>query len=115
MSAWDDYEKRFGNSHFILLGKLAVPEPDLMKWGMWFETANRHVADTHIGGIRVSTVFLGIDHQFGRGLPLLFETMVFRGKSGEETWRYETWQEAEAGHKAAVEMVRREIKDKVND
>lgn len=30
----------------------------------------------------VSTVFLGIDHSFGFGPPLLFETMVFRSRRG---------------------------------
>ena len=42
-------------------------------------------------------MFLGLDHSWG-GKPLLFETMVFRNRSGEEMDRYSTWDEAEAGH-----------------
>ena len=53
----------------------------------------------------VSTVFLGIDHNFGEGKPLLFETMVFGGKLDEETERYSTWEEAVEGHNHMVEKV----------
>jgi hypothetical protein len=104
-----------GSANYILIGKLAVPEPDLMKWATWYETANRHVANTQIGGIWVSTVFLGVDHNFGAGLPILFETMVFRGGSGNECVRCESWDEAEKQHADMVELVRREIREKVND
>jgi hypothetical protein len=54
-----------------------VAEPDLMAWGRWFETAGRHLADDEVGDVRVSTVFLGLDHRFGDGPPVLWETMVF--------------------------------------
>ena len=54
----------------------------------------------------VSTVFLGIDHNFGgKGKPILFETMVFgKGDLVPDNWmaRYCTWEQAEAGHKAIV-------------
>jgi hypothetical protein len=42
------------------------------------------------------------------GKPLLFETGVF-GMESEAGGRYCTWKEAEEGHKAAVETVRREL------
>jgi hypothetical protein len=112
--------RAFANSHFVLMGKLAVPEPDLFKWAAWYETANRHVAHTKVGKVLVSTVFLGLDHSFGRGLPLLFETMIFQAKDGkrdwhgEECWRCETWEQAEKQHKDAVAMVRKAIKEQVN-
>lgn len=54
-----------------------VPEPDLMKWAFWFESAQRHVANDVIDGVRVSTVFLGLDHSWNLGPPVLWETMVF--------------------------------------
>ena len=53
----------------------------------------------------VSTVFLGMDHAFGDGPPLLFETMVFTSKkrmSEESCERYSTWNEAVAGHARIV-------------
>lgn len=61
----------------------------------------------------VSTVFLGLDHQYGDGPPLVFETMIFASKDGEitdwcERWgdRYSTIDGARAGHADAVQMVR---------
>ena len=50
-------------------------------------------------------MFLGLDHSFGGGAPLLFETMVFGGPLDGEQERYSTWNEAEAGHKLMVERV----------
>lgn len=61
------------------------------------------VAQEHVGKVWVSTVFLGLDHSFGQGDPILFETMVFRDGHGEECERYCTWQEAEAGHRRVCE------------
>ena len=60
----------------------AVPEPDLITWARWFEDSwpTRSVAHEEVGGYTVSTVFLALDHQFGDGPPLLWETMVFKGK-----------------------------------
>lgn len=101
------------NGRYRLVGKLAVPEPNLREWSKVFGE-NRHVGDTKIGGVRISTVFLGLDHSHGHGPPLLFETMVFRGGDGDETERYSSWAEAEAGHKRWVEKVRAEIRAKAN-
>jgi len=32
--------------------------------------------------------------------------MIFGGESDLETWRYSTWEEAEEGHKKAVELLK---------
>jgi hypothetical protein len=80
------------------------PTDDLEEWARAFEGSERQVARTEVTpGVVVSTVFLGIDHSFGHGPPLVFETMIFRDGQGEEMWRYSTWEEAEDGHKRAVE------------
>jgi hypothetical protein len=63
----------------------------------------RIVAQTEIGGLNVSTVFLGIDHDFtGVGPALLFETMVFGDGDGDLCERYSTWDQAVAGHERLV-------------
>jgi hypothetical protein len=56
-----------------------VPEHDTIKWGKWYQTAERHVGDTDFGDtIRVSTVFLSIPHvAMHSDAPMLYETMVF--------------------------------------
>ena len=71
------------------------------------EVADRKVARTDFpNGMWVSTVFLGLDHNhWGRGPPLLFETMIFGAKDGSEYQeRCSTWEEAEEMHKRAVYM-----------
>lgn len=84
-----------------------VPCDDLLTWGKWMESrdARRVGADT-IGDVRVSTVFLGLDHSFGDGPPLLYETMIFGGEHDQWQERYSTRDEALAGHLAAVVKVR---------
>lgn len=80
---------------------------ETMEWARKFEKEDRRVAVTGLWwGGRVSTVFLGLDHSFWEGPPLIFETMVF----GPGNWsdfdqdRYSTEEQAKAGHK---KMVRR--------
>lgn len=75
---------------------------------------NRTVAYTRITGgsppqvFEVSTVHLVLDHGWGDGPPIIFETMVF-GPDGDE-WgdfcdRYTTEQQARNGHTAVVVQV----------
>jgi len=108
---------------YILDGHKLVPCEDLIKWATWFETANRTIARKDIGipvwkyylgkwfrlkrfePITISTVFLGLDHSFGKGPPLLFETMIFGGKFDSYQERYSTWEQAEAGHLRAIMAV----------
>jgi hypothetical protein len=75
-------------------------------------------------GTWISTVWLGIDHQFGDGPPLIFETMVFPRKGPsvnvaelladpragdhwreQECWRYPTEAAALAGHDQIVAKI----------
>jgi hypothetical protein len=96
-------------SDFYILdaNRNVIPCPTVTQWGAWMESfEKRRVASTECGtGVRVSTVFLGLDHNFGDGPPLVFETMVFGGTFDEECERCATWAEAEAQHRAMVEKV----------
>jgi hypothetical protein len=80
-----------------------------MSFEQWCERprTDHRVAETTLpSGYWVSTVHLGLDHQFGEGPPLIFETMVFPcDADGKPTsWceldsdRYSTEEEALAGH-----------------
>ena len=72
-------------------------------------SAYARIGETNIadGLVWVSTVWLGIDHGFGRtSAPLIFETMIFGGRYDECQWRYATRAEAEAGHERVVEALR---------
>jgi hypothetical protein len=84
-----------------------VLETDFFKWAMWFETANRRVKRETIGASDVSTVFLGLDHSFGVGPPVLWETMVFGGVLDKEQERCSgSREQAEAMHDQMVKRVR---------
>ena len=95
------------NIHYILdAGGHPVEEPDVRTWAEWMETGERQVKVTLFGKVRVSTVFLGLDHNFAPdGPPVLFETLVFGGLLDGELDRYVTREEAEAGHEALCERV----------
>lgn len=82
-----------------------VPEPDLLKWSQWFGSADRSVASTEFGNVRVSTVFLGLDHGFGGPRRLLYETMIFGGEHDEWCSRAATREEAEMIHAEACALV----------
>ena len=90
---------------YILEEKTPVLTDDLLEWAKWLENADRRVAKTTLpNGVEVSTVFLGLDHSFSEGKPLLFETMIFGGEHDTYQERYTTWEEAEAGHQRAIEL-----------
>lgn len=95
--------------YYILEGREIREIPDLLEWARWFNTDRKSIARKrfYFRKITVSTVFLGIDHSFDDGAPLLFETMVFGGTLDGEMERYSTYEEALAGHKAMVKRVRR--------
>lgn len=86
----------------------------------------RRVAWTLIGeGIEISTVWLGIDHNFFDGPPLIFETMVFvqldeprellggaiTTREGTETYRWPTEAAALAGHDRIVAELSAQLPD----
>lgn len=82
--------------------------------GLW-DIDKRRVAEETVGDYWVSTVFLPMDHGYGKeGPPVVFETMVFPAgaKTGKEKMldRYQercsTWVEAQEMHKRIVQMVK---------
>lgn len=90
---------------YILVGKEPVPEPDPIKWAKWFETADRVVRREEVDGVTISTVFLGLDHEYNGGEPLLFETMIFGGVHDGYQTRAHSWDEAVGQHIKAKRMV----------
>lgn len=79
------------------------------------KTNTKHVGDDTINDLHISTVWIGIDHAYDlldkhieNYKPILFETMIFNKKDYPyECYvdRYSTWQEAEEGHKKAIQWV----------
>jgi len=93
-------------NHYILDGKKPVPVKDLLEWAKLHNPRNNIVKQTKLpDDVRISTVFLGIDHAFMGGPPILFETMIFGGEHDQYQRRYSTWEEAEQGHQETIEMI----------
>jgi hypothetical protein len=119
---FDDFPDLPWMGQYILGGEeghTPIPCYSLHKWGVWLEEpGHRSLWWTGNATKWVSTVFLGLDHDFHfRGPPILFETMAFQHEGrmvsffggepepvpetlGQE--RYSSWDDAEIGHKAAV-------------
>lgn len=102
---------------------------DLSKYGFRkdFDWNNRFDLKTQVGIYEISTVDLGLNHQFIDGLPpLYYETMIFiksddfEERHSEESpfhyyqERYTTEEEAREGHKKAIEYVKEHLKGKEN-
>ena len=92
----------------------------MRQWCSAFERKDKQrVAETTVGDYWVSTVWLGMDHSFGEGPPLIFETMIFNHSDVSKTddedfldlWceRYPTEAAALAGHERAVAMVQEKV------
>ena len=92
---------------FILVDRKPVACPDVMQWGEWYEhSGERTVGDTTVGAMRISTIFLGIDHAWLGGATRLFETMAFGGPMDMQQERCSTWDQAETQHAAWVARAR---------
>ena len=107
-------------------GQVPVLCDDFMVWVEWIGTADRHVARDTVGTIYLSTIFLALDHQFGEGPPILFETLAF-DESDQRThtlgdqsatftetvdWiygRYSTREDALWGHREWLEKLRASV------
>lgn len=77
------------------------------EWGRLMENKDYKIIkqDELPDGKWVSTVWLGLNHSFGEGKPLIFETMVFPKKGDYadlEMERYSTLERAEKGHQKLV-------------
>lgn len=94
---------------FYILDDNNEPQPvDLHTWMMTFgDIKRRAVKQTMVAGSEVSTVFLGLDHNYsGHGPPILFETQIFGDVWGGEMWRYATYVDALRHHEEIVAQLR---------
>lgn len=87
---------------------------NVIKWGRLMQLKEKIVKQENVDNYFISTVFLGIDHSYDFGNPVLWETMIFRkDKDGSKELgsdifhdRYSTYDEAIQGHKEAVKLVK---------
>ena len=70
------------------------------------DDANRVIAQNLVGELQVSTIFTGIDTNFGGDEPLLFETVVFGLPDDlRPQWSLGNWDEAMEIHTMLVNML----------
>lgn len=95
-----------------------VPCINISAWARWFEGSSDQrrlayddVVDSDGELVSVSTVFLGMDHNFvDDGPPILWETMIFGlGDDQEYQERYTSKEAALEGHQKAIQYVRGEL------
>jgi hypothetical protein len=110
---------RAGRYYILDMQGEPIPALNMETWGRFFERPERHILETRTKLFWVSTVFLGINHNWDPdGPPIIFESMAFLqpkprdiaavlGESpligdGELGERYSTRDHAIAGHIAMV-------------
>ncbi len=79
----------------------------LMEWCKLFEDREYAIVgcleeDRDGEHLLISTVWLGLNHNWGPGKPLIFETMIFGGPYNEWQMRWSTEEDALKGHEAVV-------------
>ena len=103
------------NGRYILGGPdghTPIQCEDLLEWARAIESGDkRRVALTEVNGVRVSTVFMGLDYSFSDDPdepPVLFETMAFgAGDKEVDCDRCCTWDQAVKQHEEMVEKFKK--------
>jgi len=93
---------------YILDENNNVVKGDLIDTAIMRESGRFIVKQEMIGDIKISTVFLGVDHSFdflGDHIPIVFETMIFGGEHNDYQTRCATWDQALEMHQTAVDIV----------
>lgn len=80
------------------------------EWSMFFDNRKyAQIGHYEDDRIRISTVWLGLNHNYFGGAPLIFETMTFvkdRSDISDQfdqlQWRWRTEDEAKEGHETLV-------------
>ncbi len=98
---------------YILKGRQVVPfHGSLREWHAWKDTNATSVKQSQVNDIWICSRFGGLVFRDDEDTeaPLVFSTSIFDIKPhpyryARDFGRYATWDEAEAGHRAAIDMV----------
>ena len=83
---------------------------EMLEWANLFEKRREDLSPeswwrkrTEVGAdLEVSTVWLGLNHRWSDGPPLIWETMIFGGDHDLQCWRYSSRQAAYDDHERIV-------------
>lgn len=106
--------------YYILTPEHEIKTVSFVEWSEWMEPfKNRIVANTFYEDVKVSTVFLPTDHNFGfeNDGPILFETMIFGGSDEFDNYqtRCRTYDEALKMHCDACNYVLSQMQNSTGD
>lgn len=94
---------------YFFKDKKVVPCENFSEWlSVFYTDDSRFIRKTKIKDYLVSTVFLGFDHGFNPDVPVLFETMIFKGEDHETIYmkRSCSYEEAENVHNVLCNLLR---------
>ena len=82
----------------------------IIQYVEWIEKnpERKAVKQEYVGDVRISTVFLGLDHAWDSDIPVLWETMIFGGEHDQYMDRYTSYEEALEGHQTALNLVNKQ-------
>ena len=87
-----------------------VPCENLLDWARWFtdNEDRRIVSYDTISNVDISTVFLGVNHNLYREVPMIYETMIFQKEGDNRVLdRYPTREAALRGHCTILEAMKK--------
>lgn len=103
----EDLNKPAPKGAYVLDGEIVRPAKTYGEYLEGLKIENRRVMKTILrDGSSVSTVFLGLDHSFGQGTPILFETLGIHNGEHYCMNRYPTYEAALTGHRETVEELK---------
>ncbi len=101
-------QEKFIGSYILDENGEPKKEKNVLKWAKWFEKSGKQriVKQSKPNKYFVSTIFLGLDHSFGSGELVLWETMVWN-PAGRDIFqeRHSSREKAEMTHDRLVEQI----------
>lgn len=92
--------------HYVLDNREPYIEPEESRWLWWMQNDNPPLARAQIGQFTVETRFNGMDKSgLGEPVPLLFETVLSRPGTPNQSRYAATWQDALDRHDRVVNRI----------
>lgn len=106
MSDKDDLSTPIDDRFYRLVDRVPVRCTLLEYAEAMKDDANRILAQSTVGELQVSTIFTGIDQNWGGDVPVLFETVVFGLPDDlRPQWSFSTWDESMEIHAMLVNLL----------
>lgn len=108
-----EVDKNYPLDLYVLDGDVPVHASSMKEWSEFMDK-NKILKKTRVGKSEVSSIFLGMDHNFWGGAPVLFETMIFGGPLDMTQERNQTKKGCLATHEYYVKKLKQQ-RDRLKD